>query len=138
MSRSMGPAIGLLLLGLAGQFAAAAEGPTGRWDRDDGLGGVRIAPCGEALCGRIVWLKEPNGPARIGELVLFDMRRTAENLWSGSAHNPEDGRDYAGTMMLDGERLITRGCVFGGLICKSVDLTRAAAPAGRDEATRTP
>ena len=108
-----------------GWGAAATSGPEGVWNRDDGLGGVKIAPCGDAICGHVVWLKMPNGPAYIGQEVLFDMRQTAPNIWSGSAHNPEDGRDYAGTMTLDGDRLLTRGCVFGGLICRTVGLTRA-------------
>lgn len=114
---------------MAGGPATAAfghgSGPEGMWDRDDGLGGVRIAPCGADLCGHVVWLKEANGPAFIGEKVLFGMRQTSADTWSGSAHNPEDGRDYAGTMTLAGDRLLTRGCVFGGLICRSVGLTRA-------------
>ena len=103
----------------------AGSGPTGVWNREDGRGGVRIAACGDALCGHVVWLREKGGPAFIGEKVLFDMRQTAADTWSGTAHNPEDGQDYAGTMTLEGDRLVTKGCLFAGLICKSVRLTRA-------------
>ncbi len=52
------------------------------------------------------------------------MTPTAENTWTGSANNPEDGRTYAGTMTLTDSRLLTRGCIFGGLICRSVSLIR--------------
>ena len=100
------------------------RGPVGRWDREDGLGGIEIKTCSDALCGHITWLRDKDTPAYIGEKVLFDMRRTAEDTWSGSANNPEDGRTYAGSMTLAGERLMTRGCIFGGLICKSVALIR--------------
>ena len=113
----------VLLLGVAETRAAPI--PIGVWDRDDGLGGVRIATCGDRLCGDIVWLKDSGGPAFVGQKVLFDMRQTADDTWSGTARNPEDGRDYSGTMTLAGDRLITKGCLLAGLICKSVELTRA-------------
>ena len=105
-------------------LAFADPEPLGSWDREDGRGGIRIARCGGALCGFVVWLKDPNGPGRVGERVLYDMRQIAADTWSGSAHNPEDGQDYAGTMQFDGNRLVTTGCVFGGIICRSVVLLR--------------
>ena len=105
--------------------AWADAGATGVWNRDDGRGGVRIAHCGAALCGHVVWLRDRTGPAFIGQKVLFDMRPAAANTWSGTAHNPEDGQDYAGTMTLEGNRLVTKGCVLGGMICQTVGLTRS-------------
>ena len=121
----LAPALGALTLVMSASAVRAASGATGFWNRDDGLGGVRIAACGEVLCGHVVWLRDKDSPAFIGQKVLFDMRQTTSDSWSGTAHNPEDGRDYAGTMTLAGDRLVTRGCLFGGLICKSVELTRA-------------
>ncbi len=109
----------------AGPTSATTESATGMWDRVDGLGGVRIAPCGGALCGHVVWLRDRAGPASIGQRVLYGMRRSAANTWTGSAVNPADGQTYAGTMTLEGSRLLTRGCALGGLVCQSVWLTRA-------------
>ena len=116
--------VAVLVMGAAGT-ACAAEDPQGVWNRDDGRGGVRIYSCGAALCGDIAWLKDAGGPGHVGERVLSDMKQTAANTWSGMAHNPEDGQDYAGSLTLADGRLLTRGCVFGGLICKSVGLSRA-------------
>lgn len=112
-------------LGLFGTIAAARAGAEGVWIRNDGKGKVQFAACGSALCGTIVWLRDPNGPAHVGEQVFFDMRPSAPNHWAGSAHNPEDGRDYDGTMVLGGNRLTTQGCALGGMICKTVVWTRA-------------
>ena len=103
----------------------------GLWDREDGRGGVLILPCGDALCGDIAWLRDASGPGQVGERVLFEMRPTADDAWAGTARNPEDGRDYSGTLILDGDRLVTKGCIFGGLICQTVTLTRALAPQPR-------
>src|SRR5262249_24514412 len=41
---------------------AVAGNPGGKWLTKDGTATVNIAPCGEALCGTIVALKEPNDP----------------------------------------------------------------------------
>ncbi len=104
--------------------SAAAGGVNGEWARVDGKGRVRFAPCGAAVCGTISWLKDPKGPGKIGERVFFDMKPSGANAWAGSAFNPEDGKTYSGKMTLSGDALNTAGCVFGGLICKSVDWTR--------------
>ena len=113
----------LLLAGSA--LASPEDGATGVWNRDDGLGGVRSARCGAALCGHVIWLKDGAGPAHIGQRVLYGMRRTAANTWAGSAINPADGQTYAGTMTVSGSRLLTRGCALVGMICQSVWLSRA-------------
>ncbi|RBP14280.1 uncharacterized protein (DUF2147 family) [Roseiarcus fermentans] len=106
--------------------AAAAGDATGLWLRDSGASKVRIAPCGgEALCGSIVWLKDSSGPAKVGQQVFFGMKPHGDNVWTGSAFNPEDGKTYSGKMTLSGDSLTTAGCVLGGLICKSVAWTRA-------------
>src|SRR5689334_603293 len=53
-------ALVLLLAGLALPGAAVAAEPTGTWLTEGGKSRVRIVRCGNALCGAIVWLKEPN------------------------------------------------------------------------------
>ncbi|WP_165361494.1 DUF2147 domain-containing protein [Lichenibacterium ramalinae] len=107
-----------------GSCAAGTAGAEGVWTREDGAGSVRIARCGDALCGHIVWLRDAAGPGRMGDRVFYDMKASAADRWSGSAHNPEDGRDYAGTMVLAGDRLVTEGCALGGLVCKTVRFLR--------------
>ncbi|MGI3904117.1 MAG: DUF2147 domain-containing protein [Janthinobacterium lividum] len=107
-----------------GACTAGTISPEGVWRREDGAGSVRIARCGDALCGHIVWLRDADGPGRVGDRVFYDMKASAADRWSGSAHDPEDGRDYAGTMVLAGNRLVTEGCALGGLICKTVRFLR--------------
>jgi uncharacterized protein (DUF2147 family) len=98
----------------------------GTWTRDNGESRVRFARCGDAVCGNITWLKDPaNSPAKVGQRVFFDMKPNGANAWAGSAFNPEDGRTYTGAMTLSGSTLTTRGCVLGGMICRSVTWSRA-------------
>ena len=95
------------------------------WLRETGASRVKFAPCGEALCGSIVWLKDPNGSAKLGQQVFFDMKPDGAGQWAGQAFNPEDGKTYSGKMTLSGGTLTTAGCVFGGLICKSTNWAKA-------------
>lgn len=122
----MARALLIALAFLAASVSAATAGDVkGEWAREDGKTKVRFAACGaEAVCGSITWLKDPNGPAKIGEEVFFDMKPNGDNAWAGTAFNPEDGKRYTGKMTLSGDRLVTAGCVFGGLICKSFNWTR--------------
>jgi uncharacterized protein (DUF2147 family) len=109
----------------ASGVAAVAGDAKGDWLRDNGASKVRVAPCGgDALCGAITWLKDASGPAKVGQQVFFDMKPKGENVWTGSAFNPDDGKTYSGKMTLSGDHLTTAGCVLGGLICKSVSWTR--------------
>jgi uncharacterized protein (DUF2147 family) len=101
-----------------------ANDPTGTWLRDSGASRVKIAKCGDAICGSIVWLKDPDNPAKIGQRVFYDMVPDGANKWVGKAFNPEDGKIYSGKMTLSGNSLTTAGCALGGLICKNVNWSK--------------
>lgn len=123
--RSVLAGLGLGAIGLGLGGPALAQDVAGVWQRDTGASRVRFAKCGDALCGTLAWLKDANGPAKVGQRVFYDMKPSGEGKWAGSAFNPEDGKTYSGTMTLSGDTLTTSGCVMGGLICRSVKWTRA-------------
>lgn len=105
---------------------ALAQDVTGTWARENGESRVRFAKCGEAICGTVVWLKNPaESKSKVGQRVFFDMKPNGANTWAGKAFNPEDGKTYSGKMNLSGNALTTAGCVAGGLICRSVSWSRA-------------
>jgi uncharacterized protein (DUF2147 family) len=121
MKRMMGAALLTAMMGMP----VLAQDVTGTWLRENGESRVRFAKCGDALCGTVAWLKDPaNSPSKIGQRVFYDMKPTGDGSWSGSAFNPEDGKTYTGKMTLSGNRLTTSGCVFGGMICRSVNWSR--------------
>lgn len=104
---------------------AFANDLSGTWLRDTGASRVKFAKCGDALCGTISWLKDTNGPAKLGQKIFYDMKPAGDGKWEGKAFNPEDGKTYSGKMSLSGATLTTAGCVMGGLICKSVSWSKA-------------
>ena len=119
--------LAIVAIGVSAFASAARAGDVaGVWLSDTGASKVRFAPCGGALCGHIAWLKDPdNSPAKMGERIFFDMKPDGDNAWSGSAFNPENGKTYSGKITLSGNTLTTKGCVLGGIICRSVVWTRA-------------
>ena len=114
-----------LALTLAGADFAAAQSAAGVWLREGGASRVRFAPCGDALCGTIAWLKGSDTPAKVGQRVFYDMKPDGAGKWKGSAFNPEDGKTYSGYMSVSGNAMTTQGCTLGGIICRSVKWSRA-------------
>jgi uncharacterized protein (DUF2147 family) len=118
-----------LLLALACAAADAAPAPRdarGEWWTPGFQARVRIDTCGaDALCGRIVWLwdEQPQGivdtSSLVGKLVIEAMRPSQPGQWTGGRlYNPEDGRDYTGTLQLRSDSsLVVSGCVL--FVCRT-------------------
>jgi uncharacterized protein (DUF2147 family) len=105
--------------------APAMADPSGVWLRDNGNSRVRIAKCGDAYCGTLIWVKDPESPSKAGQRIFYDMKENGANSYSGKAFNPEDGKTYAGKLTLSGASMTTSGCALGGLICRSVSWRKA-------------
>ena len=121
---------------------ARAADPTGVWRTGDGQARIRIRPCGAAICGTIVWLREPIDPLtkrphvddknadpskrqrRVMGLRLFEMRPRGDGTWSGPIYNADDGKTYDASITLTGpSNLTVRGCV--GPFCGADNWTKS-------------
>lgn len=133
--------IAALAVALAGSLPLPAQADpmsdiVGRWRDSDGESEIAISRCGAALCGRIVWLKEPRfdrfNPdetlrtrSLLGMQVLSGFKPDAKSVLSGEGYNPADGKTYRTTLELTAsDSLVVRGCVLGGLICDDDTWTR--------------
>ena len=126
-------------------FAASAE-PVGPWYAEGGAAVVEIRPCGDALCGRVVWLHSPldedgcelrdkNNPDPalrnrrlvglqiLGGLVASDQRLVS---WTGGTiYDPVSGNTYRCRLELEGhDRLRLRGYVGIPLFGRTTTWTR--------------
>jgi uncharacterized protein (DUF2147 family) len=146
-------------LGLAGLALLLATGPVpaqpqqpqlteaGIWYDDTGRGAVELVPCGQKLCGRIVWLKEevnaegkplvdrfnPN-PARrttpiCGLQVVGDAQKLSDGTWDqGWIYDPKTGSSYNVAISLQQpDQLKVTGYKGIKLLSKSFVWTRAPA-----------
>lgn len=110
---------------------------TGIWSTVDGKSHVKIEPCGDKFCGKIIWLKVPNNKegkpkvdanntddalktrAILGMELLKGFEATEGNEWDdGQIYNPEDGKTYSSTMNLVSPKVLdVKGCVL--FFCKT-------------------
>lgn len=132
-----------LLAAMPAAALAQSAGPQGTWLTQAGDAKVRIKSCGSALCGTIVWLKQPidpntgrpqvddknPDPARatrpiVGLQIFADMRPVSQGKWSGQIYNADDGKTYASSVSYTGPTtLLIEGCV--GALCGGETWTRA-------------
>jgi uncharacterized protein (DUF2147 family) len=121
-----------LLAPLPGEAAAASV--EGLWLTDDGKAVIRIAPCGQRICGRIARVLDtrPNVPKTdvnnpdpsrrgqpiLGLQVLSGFRGGPAQWTGGQAYDPKSGRGYKASLRLnaDGSLRVT-GCVL--FVCRS-------------------
>jgi uncharacterized protein (DUF2147 family) len=117
--------LGLLLTAFLTPGPVLASEILGIWLRDSGDEQVKFGPCGDAICGDVVWLKPGSDlNAKVGKRLFFDVRPSGANAWTGKAASSDTGSTYSGKMSVEGSTLITSGCIAGGLICKSVNWKR--------------
>jgi len=89
-----------------------ARGVTGTWIDHTGQGAVEIEPCGDRMCGRVVWLKNPahkskSGRPICGTQILGDLHERSNNTWeSGWIYNPEDEERFNADIKLKNENTL--------------------------------
>jgi uncharacterized protein (DUF2147 family) len=128
MIRSLGrwTAFALALMSIPTAVPATpSQGVFGEWWTPGFNARVRVEPCGDKLCGTIVWTwdESPKDIADprplVGLPIIADMRPDGATRWNaGRIYNPEDGRHYAGSLTLrSANNLLVEGCVL--FICKA-------------------
>ena len=122
-----------LLLALAAAQSSPIEG---YWKNPIGSAIIAVAPCGDALCGKVVWASA-RGQREVaattshivGTVVLTDVRAKASGAWSGKLFIPDDNIHVSAKLQLLGDnRLKLTGCAIAGLLCRSQIWTRTDEP----------
>ena len=129
---------------------SATGGIVGTWLVEDKDAKVEIAPCGDKLCGAIIWLEDPldeNGNPEIDDenpdpelrnqpilglkiLQGFDPEPNSGGLWTGgTVYDPNNGKTYKCQLSLENEETLKlRGYVGFSLLGRTSRWTRTAAP----------
>jgi len=139
--RILGMSLSLCLVVLFSTTSARAD-IAGIWSTVEGKSHVKIAPCGDKFCGKIIWLKEPKtaggkaktdknnedpnlrGQKIMGLEMLKGFESDGKNEWDdGTIYNPEDGKNYSSSISLvNPNELEVKGCVL--FFCKSQTWTK--------------
>jgi uncharacterized protein (DUF2147 family) len=135
----------LAIMGLAALSATAAQGqerPTieGLWRNPIGSAIIAIAPCGGALCGKVVWASERGKREAVkgarnvvGTTVLTGLALRGDRWW-GTLFIPDDNIRVAAKLQQVGRKqLKLTGCAFVGLFCRTQIWTRADGPLPRTD-----
>ena len=95
--------------------------PEGIWLHSNERIQVKIEPCEQRLCGKIIWFKNPDdnegvpivdsenpdqaqrGQPLMGMTVLRGLARSSPGLWTdGTIYNPDDGETYNARITMAG------------------------------------
>ncbi len=126
--RKAGGAV-LLTLCVLPASALAASDATGVWLNDTGRGAIEIKPCGAALCGHVVWVKDGSDAKGCGRQIIGDARKVGGAVWdNGWIYSPERKKRYDVELKpLDGERLRVTGYAGSKFFSKTMIWKRAPA-----------
>jgi uncharacterized protein (DUF2147 family) len=135
--------LALALTALSGPASAqATPSPAfGEWITPGGKGRVRVEPCGDKLCGTLVWLKEetaaqplldarnPDKALRTrplkGVRILDRLSADGAGWAGGRGYDPERGQNFrvASLTVLPNGVLKLKGCI--GPLCQTQTWTKA-------------
>lgn len=108
--------------------ASAQSTVDGLWLNPHGTVAVRTGPCGDKLCGWIVWASpqarsdaKDSGVDKLDGLELLeDYRPDDDGGWEGTVYVPDMGHRFSSTITQpDARSLRVKGCLIGGFFCKS-------------------
>lgn len=152
-----------ILLSATTAFGAAPSEVLGHWQTEGNSSEVEIYRCGDKLCGKVSWLKNPNyvnskdGPVDtpktdrknpdpslrnrpiIGLQVIDGLTAAGENRWDkGVCYDPESGNTYKCKVRLASpEHLEVRGFIGFSLLGRTYTLTRKELPPPQPNPKRT-
>ncbi len=126
---------GVFFGGLAAANAQGSTTPFGLWLTEKGDARIQVSRCGDGICGKVVWLKDPIDSATgrpqtddknpnptlaarpmIGVQLFIGMNPTGPDHWAGHIYNGDDGKVYDSKVALMGPTsLRVEGCV--GAFC---------------------
>lgn len=130
--------IGSLLaafVAVSSTFASAREPIEGIWKNRPNTLLVKIARCGDSLCGTVIGAAEDAKESvrkagtqnLIGTRVLTDLRKSPDGTYRGDVFNPNLNIHASGTVTLVSQTvLLVRGCVLAGLICRQQHWNRVS------------
>lgn len=129
------PSLVPLILALAAVQSTQRAPIEGLWKNPIGSAIIAVAPCGNALCGKVVWASArgrrevaKTTSQVVGTTVLTDVMPKGKT-WVGKLFVPDDNIHVSARLQLLGDnQLRLTGCAVAGLFCRSQIWTRTQEP----------
>ena len=124
-------------------LAFAAPDIAGVWMNDTGRGAIEIKPCGEQICGHVVWVKDAEDTKGCGRQIIGNAAEVKPGLWdNGWIYSPEKKARYDVELkpLNDGTLRVT-GYAGTKLLSRTMIWTRAPKDlqrCGTQEASKQP
>jgi len=96
----------------------------GLWARGDGNAKVRIAPCGSDICATNTWIKPGTPKEKEGDRLVMSIEPLKDGVYAGTAFDPQRDMTYKLSVVIQGNKMTTKGCIVAGLLCKGIDWIR--------------
>lgn len=103
---------------------ANAADITGSWSRSDGNARVKISKCGADICATNTWIRPGTPSEKKGDVLVMKIKPVSATDYKGSAYDKQRDMSYRMSLSIKGDKMTTKGCVLGGLLCKGVQWTR--------------
>ena len=116
--------------------AAATRLPvtaTGVWRNPKDSVHIALRPCGEEICGFVVFAspkaeaaaRKGGTPKLLGQQLLRNFKVDKNGIARGKVFVPDVNGTFSGSAeLLDARTLRAKGCLFGAVVCKSQVWTR--------------
>ncbi|HEY8246061.1 MAG TPA: DUF2147 domain-containing protein [Hyphomicrobium sp.] len=130
--------LGKLCLAAAGLVVSAGawagESPLGVWIDHTGRGAVEITNCGDALCGKVVWVADQANANGCGLQILGDVKPMGDGTFDeGWIYDPDKDAKYDVELVPQGDKLKVVGYAGVKLFSQTFTWTRA-----KEELARCP
>jgi uncharacterized protein (DUF2147 family) len=124
MTRRHSLLAGAILIAAVGSATASEPSMLGRWARGDGKARVRVEPCGAAICAINTWIRPGDANEKVGDKLVLNVKPVGATQWTGQAFDPKRNRHYRVKIDAAQRSMNTKGCTWGGLLCKTMTWTR--------------
>jgi uncharacterized protein (DUF2147 family) len=70
------------------------------------------------------WVKDPSQGEKVGDKLVLNVSPKEDGKLSGTAFDPQRNLTFRIDISVADQSMNTRGCILGGLLCKSVGWTK--------------
>ncbi|WP_240008685.1 DUF2147 domain-containing protein [Pseudaquidulcibacter saccharophilus] len=93
--------------------------PYGNWARGDNIAKVNIYQCGANLCVKNIWIRPGTKSEKVGDYLVIQIHSHKNGQITGIAGDPQRNLKYKISMQYASEKMVSKGCILGGLVCKT-------------------